>query len=198
MNGVCFVDTETTGLDLDPEAAAEDFEPVSTDDANRLLWHLRQEKASIAHAQALYQAEAERLGLWLVDRTEGAQRRVEALERTLEGWARMVHTADPKAKTFDLPNGVIRVRPARAHVEISDPDEMVRWAFAAKRFDLLNITPAKGNLASLTAKRDEETEDCLVDALLTEEGERVPGVASVTAKAPTVTVTPAKEWGKTK
>jgi hypothetical protein len=173
--------------DFDPDALAEDFAPQSTDDANRLLWHLRRATAEVSTVQALYDAERARMDTWLAERTAGPLARIAELERALDGWARMVHAADPKAKTWALSNGTVRVRPARASVEITDASFLIEWAKRTEAWELLTLSPSKAALARLPHVLTDETEDCIAETFYVA-GEPVPGCALVTAKTPNVTV----------
>lgn len=170
----------------DSEILAEGWTPVSPDDANRLLWHLRRVKRDRADVQALYDAERERLDWWLADRTSGADAEIARLERALKGWGVLALETTGK-KTFDLPNGVVRVRPARAKVEITDEPAFLVWALDNDH-RLLSIAPSKSMLAGLRHRPHDELEDCTVEMLVTSDGVEVPGVALVTAKAPNVSV----------
>jgi hypothetical protein len=174
--------------DFDPDALAEDFAPRSVDDANRLLWHLSRATEQVAATRALYDAERARMDAWLAEQTAVPLARIAGLERALEGWARMAHAADPSRKTWDLSSGVIRLRPARASVEVESAFSFVDWALANARLDLLSILPAKSAVAAETRKVDTETEDCTVEVFISGDGETIPGVVSVKAKSLSFTV----------
>lgn len=166
--------------DFDPEALADDFPVANADDANRLLWHLRRVQTEIRTVGDLYDAERARLDDWRQSRLEPLTGRAEGLERALEGWARA-----NGAKTTNLSNGVLRLRPPRSHVEIGDASAFTEWALHAGRYDLLSTTPAKVELARLGRQPSDimsgdEEDPARCEHVVTDEGELVPGVTVVT------------------
>lgn len=181
-------------LDTEPEA------PTMDDDlANRLLRRIRRQEITRGEVAAVAKAERDRIDAWERNRLEKIAGDVEGMERVLDGYMRAVKERR-KLKTLKLPNGELRIRPARTSTEIIDADAARAWllerattaaeldpatvaqvlaALTGEKMLRVSIEPAKGEIGKATeagpVKSEHEDLVHLV-AVLAGEGEAVPGV----------------------
>lgn len=122
-------DTDTVldvGLDdwLAASVSEPDWEPDDQADANRLLGAIRGIDRQLAEDKATARRVAEEATDWYNARAAVLERRKGEIERLLEGWARMRHrVSSERETTWDLPNGVLRLRKAQPRVEVTAEDE---------------------------------------------------------------------------
>lgn len=134
-------------LDIDIPTASDDdgVETVApaadADMANRLLYKVRRLDEEAAAIDALYDAEVARLDAWKADRLHGVQYDRARAVRSLDGFMRAWHAANPRTKTANLPNGKLTLRPVPGKVEVTDGPAFVAWAKANHREDLIRYVP---------------------------------------------------------
>lgn len=122
---------------------------VDTPRANRFLRQLallRDEERDVANQAA---EEIMRVQEWRSERLRRIDARRHWLESALEAFARNRHEENG-AKTFNLTNGTLRLRPSRSHVTVYNEGAFIAWALEnAAELVRTTHTPAKDALAEL-------------------------------------------------
>jgi uncharacterized protein (DUF885 family) len=106
-------------LEPPPDDDAAPMDALDEDRANRLLYKLRRVSRERAQIQAVARAERDRVDAWERDRLDVVDRQITDLTNVLEQWMRM-HSERTKSVTKTFPNGELRLRAARARLEIID------------------------------------------------------------------------------
>lgn len=157
-----------------------DFDPIPVeretfivDNDAKADWALRRLgsiRKQIAEAEALAEAERERVQSWL----DHVRHSFEADITYFEGQLRQYGEIQREAgrKTVDLPHGKIKTRQVSAKFEVVDKDSFLAWA-RDNAPDLIKVTEAP----SLSAMNSTLAKAQGADAAVTPDGEVVPGVS---------------------
>lgn len=96
--------------------------PEDSDGANRLLRFIRYHERKLDEVREVVAKEMERLRNFRADREEIHLRAIDNAGRILEGWTRATITGT-KTRTVKLPNGEVRLRPAKVQVATTTDDD---------------------------------------------------------------------------
>lgn len=172
---------------------------IDDNQANRALWTLRRLTAEGADVDRLYAAELARLNEWRQRRSQVLDAHRDRLEQAVSGWALAVNADDPKRKTFDLPNGTVRIRPRQPKVEVDGSQESL--ALLAKDrpgWVRTKLEPEKAAIKKGVVARQDDGPVmsapegwAAYEALDGPGGEPVPGVTVLVPVGPSVTIQPA-------
>lgn len=169
--------------------------PVDAEQANKLLHVVRRLSAERDEIVRVAESEKRRIDEWASDRTSGIERRVESIERALEGFTRHVNRETPKRKTLNFPNGTLRLRAARTSVRVFDESLLVEWA-RTNMPSLLTMKPNRTAIGKLAIKESDDQDassSTIMHSVVSADGEIVPGVVVDKPRDDTFSLTPTKQ-----
>ena len=134
--------------------------------------------------EAIADAEVRRISKWLEEVQGPLQKQAAFLTDVLTKYAGHERTAHNR-KTISLPHGKIATRPVAEKYEVVDKDAFVAWAKESGIADLYRVKEDP----SLTAIKSALTNDG-ESAVITLEGEAVPGLSYTPGDGFNVTITP--------
>lgn len=181
----------TTATETEPGA-------INTDVANRMLRRLHRLARKRAEIDAVANAEVDRIEAWRRDRLAVVDNETHYIERTLEGFMRMVHSRFGR-KSEKLPNGTLKLTAARDSIVVVDDEAAAEWLEEHGHHDdeVLSYVPKIGKkalaLAYVVGPVDDhdEVDHVEVRTLMTPDGETLPGVRVRRPTRPTFKAVPA-------
>jgi Gam-like protein len=156
--------------------------PERPEDASWLLRAIAKAERDATAIRALATAERQRIAAWEDDRLAGPARVVQRAERQLAAWALGQNRENPKAKTWVLPNGTLRLRAATAKIVIDDQSALVAWL--RKEYPMLVEDVPKVHAADvkklgtpkvMSSAETEGAGELELSYLVLDDGEVVPG-----------------------
>jgi phage host-nuclease inhibitor protein Gam len=159
--------------------------PTNVDQANAMLRRLSSTQREIDRVLTFAAEQRAKIETWAEDRTAGARREIDRLNRALEGWMRGVHEAEPRRKSVNLPFGTVKLTSHRQLPKVIGGEAFELWALANKRDTLLKterkpIMDAIGKATKAGPKLDNVTDGGVEwerwQAVDAETGEPIPGV----------------------
>lgn len=170
-----------------------DDEPTEVPDAfeaNRALGWLARERRERAALRDVAAAQIEQVEHWLEAAEAKHVRAIEYHLARLANYHAAVLRENPKSKTIDLPNGVLRAR-AQQPEWVFDDETFIAWALlhapeAVRQPDPPAPEVDKNEAKALLTRKDEKGRTLKVG--ITEDGETPPGV-TVTPRDPKFEVT---------
>jgi hypothetical protein len=161
--------------DTDTATSSGAFSIDTLEQANWAVRKIAQHRARFDEAQALADAEHERVDAWLRDQRHSRDKATGFLEALLRRFHEQRLDADPKAKTIKVPAGELTARKAPDRLEV-DEEPFVAWARATGHDHLLRVTVAANKTEIRHAIGDVMADGRVVDG---DTGEFMPGVLYV-------------------
>lgn len=170
--------------DFDQLVAGEENVTLGGDqDATWAMRKLQTLRKQLAANNAIAEEEAARIAAWLAAVNEPLRKQVTFVEGILNGYAIYERTSHDR-KTIVLPYGKLATKPVQDKWEVADPDAFTAWA--QEHHPELVKTTVKPETLTVIKSALNATED---GAVISPEGEPVPGVTCTKSTDISVTIT---------
>lgn len=185
-----WMDATTPAFDDTPERFAIEADAQ----ADWAIRKLKQANERIEQAETDAKDWRKKIDTWLAKRTAADRDTAGTMERLLVDYHRRLLEAAMEAgvperewpKSWPLPNGTLWSRAGSVSVEVTNEDDLLAWLWTY-RPELVKVEPKRGEVKQafqpvwVDADRDNPVPDGVeaVAALVTEDGEAVPGVRLV-------------------